>query len=160
MRNRQKNINLGHIDCGECGGVSALRRNAGNKLYYVCSCCGQRPAPTTENGQGKLLDRANMWPMMGTELEPTPGIPQWIAKNWPWEKVKHDPAANDLTVKVTPPYESSPEDTPEPPPEDAPEQIPENPGAIPEKTEDTPEELTEEENNAEAQNEEDDFWNE
>lgn len=132
---KQKNENIGHINCGECNTVAALRQNAGKKLYYICQNCGLRPAPTTEKGQGQLLDRAQLWPMNNGQLTPPPSVPRWIAENWSWEKLKHNLSANEphmindgliLEADVPPGAPVVEFDGPEPPPEPAPEKPQDN----------------------------------
>lgn len=76
---KQKNPNIGHIDCFACGDVSAVRKNKNGDLYYDCLECG-RIAPNHSGGQARIKERAVIW---GAEGAPS-ACPKWIAENYPY----------------------------------------------------------------------------
>ena len=82
MASKQKNPNIGMIDCQCCGAASALRKNKAGKFYYDCLQCG-RITPNLPAGQKRILDVAVIWGDQGT---PPDNCPDWIANNWPWHR--------------------------------------------------------------------------
>lgn len=101
MASKQKNPNIGMINCQCCGATSALRKNKAGKFYYDCLQCG-RITPNLPAGQKRILDVALIWGEQGT---PPDNCPDWIAHNWPWHKAIKEgqgqaPAAAPQTVPV------------------------------------------------------------
>lgn len=112
---KQKNPNIGRVDCAHCGDVSAVRRDGGGKYYYMCLNDGMIK-PNMPAGQEWILDNAEI--CIGTDGNGTwpEGTPAWITENWSWSRalregqnpVNREPAENPEATPTAP--------TPEPPP--------------------------------------------
>lgn len=126
---KQKNPNIGHIECFACSALSALRKNKNGDLYYDCMNCG-RIAPNHAGGQSLMKERAVIW---GPEGAPS-SCPKWIAENYPYALAVRfakdaTPPAKDAGPTPKPPAakeSASPAELPEAPPPPPPAAKPES----------------------------------
>lgn len=129
---KQVNVTIGHIECSECKAASALRRDKGGKLYFLCLNCG-KIAPNHAGGQKSLKARAHFWGAEGAPDE----LPAWIRENWsytrairefkkgaPPEPVTEDEETDDDLPTPTPPPPRRAAATPKPAPAPAPKKKP------------------------------------
>jgi len=70
---RKANPTIGTVTCPHSGAVSAVRKDAGDRLYYVTPL--GKCTLYTELGQEWILENAHIW----TQGPPT-GTPDWIAR--------------------------------------------------------------------------------
>jgi hypothetical protein len=138
---KQKNPNIGMVECLEgCGNIAAVRQDRNRKFYTDCPNCGRLPAGHAPR-QEKILNTATIWGDAGT---PPPACPVWIAESWPWGRALSDraglaPQGGGESLTTSPevaPVKKSPgiKPPPAPPkPKAAPEATPEaTPEAAPE----------------------------
>ena len=117
---KQKNPNIGMINCPICRRISAVRQTVKKKFYFDCASCG-RITPNLPAGQSWVLENATIW---GSEGKPPAHAPEWITGNMRWR---------DTLVKAAEEKQAKPvitgnsENLPPPPPQKKEPQQPASP---------------------------------
>lgn len=106
---KQKNPNIGMINCPICRSISPVRQNVSKKFYFDCATCG-RITPNLPSGQSWVLENATIWGASGT---PPAHAPEWITGNMKWRDTLVK-AAQEKQAK--PVITGSPDNLPAPPP--------------------------------------------